>query len=72
MESDLPPPWIKYPHIARFDIGWRMGMGENYYNAFYKWFSGISSDERKNYVDRFPEPPQWMGFYNNIEKHPWA
>ncbi len=26
----LPPPWIAYPHIERYSIGWRMGYGEDY------------------------------------------
>lgn len=24
----FPPPWIAYPEIERYSIGWRMGYGD--------------------------------------------
>ena len=26
----IPPPWLAFPEIERYSIGWRMFYGENY------------------------------------------
>ena len=26
----MPPPWLAFPDIERYSIGWRMGYGEDY------------------------------------------
>lgn len=31
----MPPPWLAYPEIERYSIGWRMGYGEDYIGRFF-------------------------------------
>ena len=67
----MDPPWQKYPDIPAGSIGWRMGCGEDYYNQFYRWFSGLHPAEQDQY-SRVNEPPQgWGELYDTIRKHPW-
>ena len=48
-----------------------MGCGEDYYNQFYRWFSGLHPAEQDQY-SRVNEPPQgWGELYDTIRKHPW-
>lgn len=61
----LAPPWFMYPHIGRYSIGWRMGSGEDYIIEFGNWFSSLASDEREKYIEMFPEPVGWRGWYQN-------
>lgn len=30
LDQDLAPPWVEFPDIPRYSIGWRMGPGEDY------------------------------------------
>ena len=41
----MPPPWLAYPEIERYSIGWRMGYGEDYIGRFFSWLEDISSEE---------------------------
>ena len=60
----LPPPWIAYPHIERYSIGWRMGYGEAYIiDKWGKWYDALSEKEQKEYRDLFPEPITWIGYW---------
>ena len=49
-----------YPHITRYSIGWRMGYGESYMDAFSDWFSKLSEEEQQQYEAMFPEPKTWQ------------
>jgi hypothetical protein len=33
----MPPPWMAFPEIERYSIGWRMGYGEDYIDRFDDW-----------------------------------
>jgi len=28
LKNVMPPPWIKYPALSEFSLGWRMGAGQ--------------------------------------------
>lgn len=68
----MEPPWLKYLDIPAGAIGWRMGAGEDYYDKFYRWFSGLPPDEQDAY-SRANEPPSgWRDLYATIRAHPWT
>jgi hypothetical protein len=64
IEHPMPPLWLKYPHIERGRIGWRMGGGEDYLHKFMRWFSSLTAEEQKKYQAMFPEPRTWLGWYS--------
>lgn len=64
MEKLLPPPWIAYPKIERYSIGWRMGYGESYIDEWDKWYSSLDEKEKKEYQTLFPEPVTWKGYWD--------
>ena len=61
----MPPPWLAFPEIERYSIGWRMGYGEDYIYKFGKWFDGLPEEEQKEYRSLFPEPVTWKGWWDN-------
>jgi len=67
----MEPPWIKYPDIPAMSIGWRMGGGEDYGIAFYRWFRALTPSERQAYCAANPEPDDdWRGYYAGISPTP--
>ncbi len=58
----LPPPWLAYPEIERYSIGWRMGYGESYIMKWSTWLNTLSPDETAEYQKLFPEPVTWSGY----------
>jgi hypothetical protein len=71
MKDEMQPPWVALPQIPHGSIGWRMGQGEEFYDCFYKWFSGLSHADRLRFAENWPEPPEWAGFYDTIASQPW-
>jgi hypothetical protein len=67
----MEPPWQKYPDIPAGSIGWRMGGGEEYYDQFYRWFSGLTPDEQEAYASANEPPAGWRKLYQTIKEHPW-
>ncbi|MDB5431526.1 MAG: hypothetical protein JWP35_2642 [Caulobacter sp.] len=67
----MTPPWITNPDIERGSIGWRMGAGEETYNAFYRAFSVLTDADATAFARVYPEPPEWAGFYAMIRENPW-
>ena len=65
------PPWTAFPELERHSIGWRMGGGEEAYNAFYRMFSRLSEIERAAYERENPPPAEWSDIYDLIRKSPW-
>ena len=61
----LPPPWIAYPEIERYSIGWRMGYGEGYIGEWGKWYSTLDRETQKEYQFLFPEPVTWKGYWED-------
>ena len=64
----LPPPWIAYPEMERYSIGWRMGYGEYYIIRWGAWFRALTETEKKTYQELFPEPVTWKGYWNNADE----
>ena len=61
----MPPPWIAFPEIERYSIGWRMGYGEGYlYDEWGPWYHALSEDDVQAYQELFPEPVTWRGYWN--------
>lgn len=63
INNPMAPPWLMYPNISRYSIGWRMGYGENYMMDFADWYSGLNIDEQREFQEMFPEPKGWLGWY---------
>lgn len=63
----LLPPWLAYPEIERYSIGWRMGYGEDYLCKFSDWFYSLPAEEQKEYRELFPEPVTWSGWWNDTD-----
>lgn len=61
----MPPPWLAYPEIERYSIGWRMGCGEDYIDRFSDWLGALSQEEKTEYQILFPEPVTWKGWWDN-------
>ena len=59
----MPPPWLAFPEIERYSIGWRMGYGEDYIDRFGHWLDTLSPEERTEYRSLFPEPVTWKGWW---------
>ena len=64
----MPPPWIAYPNIERYSIGWRMGYGEDYMGKWGAWFASLSEEDVKMYQELFPEPVTWKGYWNHAQE----
>lgn len=64
----LPPPWIAYPNIERYSIGWRMGYGEAYIMKWHVWYDLLSEKEQKEYEELFPEPITWKGYWKDEDE----
>lgn len=56
------PPWIPFPDVDKMDMFWRMGIGETYLEEWYKYYTSIP--DQKAYEQMFPEPTEWLGFYD--------
>ena len=62
----MTPPWIKYPELSEFTIGWRMGAGEDYKSKFWDWYETLTPAQQKEYQALFPYPCFWH--YNRWEE----
>ncbi|MCT4596853.1 MAG: NADAR family protein [Vallitalea sp.] len=65
IENIMAPLWLMHPHIMRRSIGWRMGYGEDYAYTFHGWYKSLNDEERRKYMNMFPEPKGWLGWYNH-------
>ena len=55
------PPWIKYPSIPCYSIGWRMGAGEHYMLKWFNWISDKDNNARIDYFKKYrPLPFSWL------------
>jgi len=58
------PPWLKYPEHSRYDIFWRMGMGETYLMEYIApYFQYASKEEIKAYKEKHTAIGEWTGWY---------
>ena len=58
--DSILPPWIAFPGVAKEDLFWLMGIGENYINNFHK---SLINSETNKYFTEFEVPKQWEGFF---------
>lgn len=61
----MKPLWMEFPEYERLSTGWRIGAGEYYAGEFWKWFETLSECDQKEYIELFPEPVTWKGFWND-------
>ncbi|GAB4214526.1 MAG: hypothetical protein OHK0022_53180 [Roseiflexaceae bacterium] len=59
----LLPPWLAYPDIPPWSIGWRMGVGEHYLHRWNTWYYALSEQARRAYREHYPPPEEWAPFY---------
>lgn len=59
LKDPMLPPWMKFPDIHPYDIGWRMGAGEGYLCQFNPWYNGLTPEGRKKYKEMYPPPKGW-------------
>lgn len=62
-EVIFAPPWLLYPYLKQDSLGWRMGYGEGYIDDFLAWFSSLPLESKEEYIELFPEPFDWVGWY---------
>jgi len=60
------PPWLMIPEYGPISMGWRMGSGQEYLVEFVRWFRELEDSRRVNYMNDYPEPVEWSGFYDRI------
>lgn len=61
MSDQPPPPWVKYPEIPRYSIGWRMGDGEEFLLDWWSWSETLDTNERVEYFRQYkPLPVEWL------------
>lgn len=59
--KDLLPPWLKYPDIPNFSIGWRMGGGESYIMMWQSWAKKLDQNQLLAYFAQYqPIPVDWL------------
>ncbi len=63
LHKPVLPPWLAYPEIQRYSIGWRMGYGEDHIFKLVDYLDGLTASERITYEMTYPEPPDWNGWY---------
>lgn len=49
-------------------MGFRMGSGEDYDHAFNRWWSEIGVDKIIAFKLKYPEPENYVGFYDLKDK----
>ena len=49
-----------------------MGLGEDYYDQFYRWYSNLSAIDQYEYAEKNPLPVDWVDLYQTIKEHPWV
>ena len=59
LKNVMPPPWIKYPALSEFSLGWRMGAAEDYKFKFWQWFERLDEAAQRAYARAFPYPCFW-------------
>ncbi len=62
----MVPPWVKYPNLPKASMGWRMGLGEEYWGQFQSWWWRQLRETRKKVRVTYPEPQEWADFYHNL------
>jgi hypothetical protein len=56
------PPWITHPKSDPSAQFWKIG-GQRLIEDIYIYLRNISATERDQYLDKYKEPIEWLGFY---------
>ena len=56
----------QYADIPKGAIGWRVGRGEEYAIAFYRWFKSLHAGARAAFAAQNPEPEDRAGYYDGM------
>lgn len=68
-DGDLLPPWLAFPKLPRFSIGWRMGRPESHLTDWTNWYLELPEDEQRQYRRRYRAPwPLWTGAYLTLSR----
>jgi ribA/ribD-fused uncharacterized protein len=61
----LPPPWIAFPGLTRYSIGWRMGAGEDFISRWGQMYLALGPEARQRFQERWPEPDddEWRDYW---------
>jgi len=59
--GEMLPLWLKFPDNG-FD-GWCMGEAGDYKVAWRDYWNSLSFVAQAAYIDKYPEPKGWEGFY---------
>lgn len=65
LENPILPPWLAYPKLDRYNIGWSMGYGETHLMELGKYFDGLDPIEKRIYELTYPATGEWEGWYDN-------
>lgn len=63
LKNPILPPWLAFPEIEKYSIGWRMGYGESHIIELSKYFEKLSEKEKIIYELTFPAIGEWKGWY---------
>jgi hypothetical protein len=59
--ATLVPPWVRHPEIPRYSIGWRMGYGESYLDAWLQVAHTLDTAALVTYFESYaPIPIEWV------------
>ena len=68
-QGDLLPPWLAFPGLPRFSVGWRTGRPESHLTDWTHWYLRLGEDERRKYRRRYRAPwPLWTGSYLTLSR----
>ena len=63
------PPWKAFLDMPLSSMGWRMGAGETFLDAFRPWFRSLQPENQVRFRNENPEPEGWEGFYDRTLYH---
>lgn len=66
--QETRPPWEVITDTPWPSIAWRMGGGEDVMHEFFEYFSSLNTETRALYIKQNPEPVDWEGFYDMVNK----
>lgn len=64
LDSPMPPPWARFPHIDSRDMFWRMGKGENYLMEFNAYYDKLSDNAQVVYKLTNLPAYGWEDYYH--------
>lgn len=62
-QGGMLPPWLKFPDMPFGSIGWRMGDGEAYLEAFFNGYQHLTGKQQAALRSRYVAPEPWRMFY---------